>query len=148
MGGGSLCTMTVYPLPSCGWSAWYAHMIERRLCARFGDVRLAMKLEFDLLVRMFIVLTAMALLLISDQADAGKLKDPGQGHLQYKAPKTGPDYYIVRQSDSDKCSIVPGRFGQKPVGTVGNAPYANRAYANAALRLAPECKGGLLDEGH
>ena len=102
----------------------------------------------DLLVRMFIVLTAMALLLISDQADAGKLKDPGQGHLQYKAPKTGPDYYIVRQSDSDKCSIVPGRFGQKPVGTVGNAPYANRAYANAALRLAPECKGGLLDEGH
>ena len=104
--------------------------------------------KVDLLVRMFIVLTAMALLLISDQADAGKLKDPGQGHLQYKAPKTGPDYYIVRQSDSDKCSIVPGRFGQKPVGTVGNAPYANRAYANAALRLAPECKGGLLDEGH
>jgi hypothetical protein len=93
------------------------------------------------------IVLAIAPLLIINRAEAEKLIDPGQGFLQYKVPKVSRDYYIVRQGNSDKCSIVPGRFGQKPVGAVGDAPYANLGYAKTALRAAPECKGGVLDEG-
>jgi len=39
-----------------------------------------------------------------------------------------------------------GQVGDKPEGAVGDAPYASKSYAKAALKKLPECKGGLVDD--
>jgi hypothetical protein len=48
----------------------------------------------------------------------------------------------VRKGDSNKCSIVAGKWEDKPIGATGGAPYASKDYAKAALKTFPECKGG------
>ena len=62
------------------------------------------------------------------------------------SPKVTKDYYVVREGQSDKCKVVTGDFGNKPVGAIGGAPYANKNYAEVALKKFPECKGGNTDE--
>jgi hypothetical protein len=42
----------------------------------------------------------------------------------------------------DRCSVKRGEWEHKPIGAVGNAPYASEEYANAAIKALPECKGG------
>jgi hypothetical protein len=60
--------------------------------------------------------------------------------------KLGKDYYVVRKGDSNKRSIVEGKWEDKPIGAIGGAPYASKDYAKAALKTFPECKGGEADE--
>jgi hypothetical protein len=93
-----------------------------------------------------IVLIAMAVLLIPEWAEAQeKLEPGGKEFLRSKHPKIGKDYYVVREGQSDQCSIVGGTWGDKPVGALGDAPYASEKYAKAALKTFPECKGGEVD---
>jgi hypothetical protein len=73
--------------------------------------------------------------------------NPGGGeYVDTKHPKVTKDYYVVREGKSDKCSIVTGAWADKPAGAIGGAPYASKAYAKAALKTFPECKGGETDE--
>ena len=103
-----------------------------------------------------IVLIAVAVLLIPEWAEAGKegggggrskLEPGNQGFLKEKHPKLGKDYYVVHEGQTNQCSIVTGEWANKPVGTLGGAPYATKDYAEAALKTFPECKGGELDQG-
>ena len=66
--------------------------------------------------------------------------------MDTKHPKVTKDYYVVREGQSDKCKVVAGDFGNKPVAAIGGAPYANKNYAEVALKKFPECKGGNTDE--
>jgi hypothetical protein len=95
---------------------------------------------------LMIVLTAVASVLVTGWAEAGTLSEPGEGFIKHKKPKATGDYYVVRQGESGKCSIVTGSFNDKPVGIVGGAPYASMGYAKTALKSSPECKGGLVEE--
>ena len=96
---------------------------------------------------LMIVLTAVASVLVTGWAEAGQIDDPGLDWIKHKKKgDLGPDYYVVRQGDSGKCSIVTGGFDDKPVGMVGGAPYASMDYAKTALKSSPECKGGLVEE--
>jgi hypothetical protein len=70
----------------------------------------------------------------------------GGGYVDTKHPKVTKDYFVVRDGNSDKCSIVTGEWADKPAGALGGAPYASQAYAKAALKKFPECKGGETDE--
>lgn len=90
------------------------------------------------------VLTAVAALLLPIQSKADGVRDPGAGFIGQKASKLGKNYYVVRKADG--CAIQAGKTGEKPEGTIGDAPYASKNYAKAALKAAPECKGGLVDE--
>ena len=90
------------------------------------------------------IIAAMAVLLLPIQSKAEPVRDPGAGFIGQKQRKLGKNYYVVR---SDKgCAIKPGQFGDKPEGAVGDAPYASKSYAKAALKTFPECKGGLVDD--
>ena len=90
------------------------------------------------------IIAAVAVLLLPVQSKAEPVRDPGAGFIGQKQRKLGKNYYVVR---SDKgCAIKPGQFGNKPEGAVGDAPYASKSYAKAALKKLPECKGGLLDD--
>jgi hypothetical protein len=53
----------------------------------------------------------------------------------------------VHKGQTNQCSIVTGEWANKPVGTLGSAPYATKDYAKAALKTFPECKGGEMDQG-
>ena len=90
------------------------------------------------------VLTALAALLLPIQSKADSVRDPGGGFVGQKASKLGKNYYVVRKAEG--CAIQTGKTGEKPEGTIGDAPYASKNYAKAALKAAPECKGGLVDE--
>jgi hypothetical protein len=100
-----------------------------------------------------IVLIAVAVLLIPEWTEAGegggrsKLEPSGQGFLKEKHPKLGKNYYVVHEGQTNQCSIVTGEWANKPVGTLGGAPYATKDYAKAALKTFPECKGGEMDQG-
>ena len=82
-------------------------------------------------MRMPIVVLAAIAALVPGWAEAGK-KDPynpgGGGFVDTKHPKVTKDYYVVREGQSDKCKVVTGDFGNKPVGAIGG------------------CKGGNTDE--
>ena len=93
-----------------------------------------------------IVFAAMGLLLVTGWALADQLRDNPGGFLDYKPKKFGKDYYVVREGQSDKCSIEVGKREEEPVGAIGGAPYASKEYAKAALKTFPECKGGETDE--
>jgi hypothetical protein len=96
---------------------------------------------------MMIVLTAVASVLVTGWAEAGTVSEPGEGFIKHKKlGDLGPDYYVVRKGESGKCAIVTGKPGDKPVGAVGDAPYANKQYATKALKSSPECKGGLAED--
>jgi hypothetical protein len=95
---------------------------------------------------LMLVLTAVALLLVTGRAEAGTVIDPEQQFMPHKHPNIGHDYYVVRKGESDKCSIVKGSFADKPVGAVGATPYATIKFAKTALESSPECKGGLADD--
>jgi len=90
------------------------------------------------------VLAAMAALLLSIQSKADGVRDPGGGFVGQKAPKLGKNYYVVRKGDG--CAIQTGKTGENPEGMIGDAPYASKNYAKAALKAAPECKGGLVED--
>jgi len=90
------------------------------------------------------VLAAMAALLLSIQSKADGVRDPGGGFVGQKAPKLGTNYYVVRKGDV--CAIQTGKTGENPEGMIGDAPYASKNYAKAALKAAPECKGGLVED--
>ena len=94
---------------------------------------------------LMIVLTAVASVLATGWAEA-QIREPGESFIKTKKPKVGADYYVVRKGNSGKCAIVTGEPGDKPVGAVGDAPYANRNYATKALQSSPECKGGLVED--
>ena len=70
----------------------------------------------------------------------------GGEYVDTKHSKVTKDYYVVRDGNSDTCSIVTGRWSEKPAGTLGGAPYVSKTYAKAALKKFPECKGGETDE--
>ena len=88
------------------------------------------------------IIAAMALLL-AIQSKAEPVRDPGAGFIGQKQRKLGKNYYIIRTDQG--CAIKAGQFGYKPEGAVGDAPYASKSYAKAALKTFPECKGGLVD---
>jgi hypothetical protein len=90
------------------------------------------------------VLTAVAALLLPIQSKADSVRDPGGGFVGQKASKLGKNYYVVRKAEG--CAIQTGKTGEKPEGTIGDAPYASKNYAKAALKAAPECKGGLVED--
>ena len=103
--------------------------------------------------RTLILATVLVLLVHTEAKSKSKLNDyrgGGGGFVGETNRKLGKDYYVVRDSDSDKCSIKQGNFGENPTGMVGGAPYASKDYAKAALEKFPECKGGEADEamGH
>jgi hypothetical protein len=90
-----------------------------------------------------IVLTATALVLIPEWAEAGERLEPGGAEfLRNKRPNSGKDYYVVHTGQSNQCSIVAGRFGDPPVGAIDDKPYADEKYAKRALATFPDCKGG------
>lgn len=98
---------------------------------------------------LMIFLTGLAPLLVTGWAEAQTLREDfsGDAFIKHKKPgNLGPDYYVVRKGHSGKCSIVPGDFGNKPVGVVGGAPYSSMQYAKTALESSPECKGGLAED--
>jgi len=94
---------------------------------------------------LMIVVTAAASVLFIGWAEA-QVREPGEGFIKSKRPAVGSDFYVVRKGDSGKCSLVAGKPGDKPVGAVGDAPYASRKYATKALKSSPECKGGLAND--
>jgi len=92
-------------------------------------------------MRVLTIVLAAAVLQIPGWAEAKNKTEPGgAGYVDTKHPKVGKDYYVVRSDERDKCSIVTGEWANKPVGTLGGAPYATKDYAKAALRTFPECK--------
>ena len=93
-----------------------------------------------------VVLATIAVLQVPGWAEAKNQLEPGGGgFLDTNRPKVTKDYYVVREGQSDKCKVVTGDFGNKPVGAIGGAPYANKNYAEVALKKFPECKGGNTD---
>jgi hypothetical protein len=96
---------------------------------------------------LMIVLTAVASVLVTGWAEAGTIHEPGQEFIKSKkSQEAGENYYVVRKGESGKCFLVTGYPGDKPVGAVGDAPYANKQYAMNALKASPQCKGGLVEE--
>jgi hypothetical protein len=95
-------------------------------------------------VSMMVVTAAAAVLLFPNAGKSEKIRDPGAGFIDQKHPKVGKNFYVVREDN--KCTIKPGKFGDKPVGAIGDAPYASKAYAKAALKTIPECKGSVVDD--
>jgi hypothetical protein len=94
---------------------------------------------------MLTIVLTMAVL-AAGGAKAETLTEPGEGFLAQKHPELGDDYYVVRKGQSNQCSIATGKWEKKPVGALGDAPYASEKYAKAALKTFPECKGGEADE--
>jgi hypothetical protein len=90
------------------------------------------------------VLTAAAALLLPIQGKADSVRDPGGGFVGQKASKIGKNYFVVRKDKG--CAIQTGKLDNKPEGAIGDAPYATKGYAKAALKTFPECKGGLVDD--
>jgi hypothetical protein len=90
------------------------------------------------------VIAAMAALLLPIQGKADSVRDPGGGFVGQKASKLGKNYFVVRKDNG--CAILPGKLDKKPEGAIGDAPYASKSYAKAALKTFPECKGGLVDD--
>jgi hypothetical protein len=87
-----------------------------------------------------VVFSAVAVLLIPNESKSEKVRDPGGGFIGEKQPKLGKNYYVVREGN--ECTIKAGKvFGDKPKGTIGDAPYASKAYAKAALKSLSECEG-------
>jgi hypothetical protein len=74
------------------------------------------------------------------------LEPGGSGYVDTKHPKISKDYYIVRKGDTNQCDIESGDWTKKPENAVGNAPYASKDYAKAALKKFPECKDTKTDE--
>ena len=98
---------------------------------------------------LMIVLTAVASVLVTGWAEAQTRMEPGENFIQTKRPTVGADFYVVRKGDSGKCFLLAGKPNDKPIGAVGDAPYASEKYAMTALESSPECKGGLAhDTGH
>jgi hypothetical protein len=94
-----------------------------------------------------LVFTAVAAAVVPAGSEAGTLRDPGGGFLEYKRPKVQKNYYVVHRREGDKCAIVSGKWGDAPAGALGGAPYASKAYASAALKKFPQCKGGEVEGG-
>ena len=94
-----------------------------------------------------LVFTAVAVVLVPEGSAAGTVRDPGNSFLEHKHPKVQKDYYVVHRGEGDKCSVVSGQWGDAPAGALGGAPYASKAYASAALKKFPQCKGGGLEGG-
>jgi hypothetical protein len=87
----------------------------------------------------------MLLFLAAGWTEANSVTDTGGGFVGNKKPKS-KDYYIVHKEESNQCSVVVGKCEQKPMGLVGDTPYASKEYAKAVLKNLPECKGGDTDE--
>jgi hypothetical protein len=90
------------------------------------------------------VLAALVALLLPIESKADSVTDPGGGFVGQKAHKLGKNYYVVRKGEG--CTIQTGKIGDAPEGAVGNAPYASKNYAKDALKAAPECKGGMVED--
>lgn len=90
------------------------------------------------------VLAAVVALLLPLESKAESVRDPGGGFVGQKAHKLGKNYYVVRKGEG--CTIQTGKIGEAPEGAVGDAPYASKNYAKDALKAAPECKGGMVDD--
>lgn len=88
-----------------------------------------------------IAFAAIALAQVPGWAEEPK----GGGYVDTRHPKASKDYYVVK-GEGDQCSIVRGDFGDRPDGAIGDAPYATRKYASAALKKFVECKGGEAEK--
>lgn len=86
----------------------------------------------------------MAVLLSPIRSEAKPVGDPGGGFVGQKQQKHGKNYYVVRRDNG--CAILPGKLGKKPEGAISDAPYADKSYAKAALKAAPECKGVEVED--
>ncbi len=91
-----------------------------------------------------LVFAAMVVFLAAKGSEAEPLRDPGAGFLDYKRSKSQKDYYVVKR-EGGKCSIIAGKWGDAPDGSVG-APYASKSGANAALKDIADCKGGKAED--
>jgi len=95
-----------------------------------------------------IVIAVAVILPFTGSASATSLRQdsPGDTFLPHRKIQqwNTKDYYLVR-SGNDQCSVVSGTGDNKPEGMVGNAPYAKKKYAEAAIKNFPECKGGLVE---
>jgi hypothetical protein len=98
-------------------------------------------------MRTLILATALVLLVHTEAISENQLdnfRGGGGGFIGEKnRTKLGKDYYVVKDSESGKCSIEAGDYDDKPQGMVGDAPYASKKYAEAALKKSAECKGGM-----
>ena len=90
------------------------------------------------------VFAAVVALLLPMQSGAKPVRDPGGGFVGQKQQKLGKNYFVVRKENG--CAIQVGKKDKKPEGAIGDAPYASKGYAKAALKTFPECKGGLVDD--
>jgi hypothetical protein len=90
------------------------------------------------------VITAMAVMLVPNAGRSGDVRDPGAGFIEQKRPKAGKNFYVVHGDDG--CTIKAGKFGDTPPGAIGDAPYASKAYAKAALKTIPECEGSVIED--
>ena len=85
-----------------------------------------------------VFLAAIAGLQVPGWAEAADRVEPsGGGFVDTNHPKVTKDYYVVREGQGDRCSVVAGDFGKNPEGTIGGAPYASKKYATAALKKFP-----------
>jgi hypothetical protein len=58
------------------------------------------------------------------------------------------DYYIVRQPETQRCTIVEERPASPSVGIViGGAGFAVRTEAESRLRTVEECRSGTTGSG-
>ena len=89
------------------------------------------------------VITAMAVL-FPNVGKSEKVRDPGAGFIDQKRTKAGKNFYVVR--DENGCTIKAGKFGDTPANAIGDAPYASKAYAKAALKAIPECEGSDVSD--
>ena len=92
-----------------------------------------------------LAVTVAAVIFVPAGSEAGKMREPGEGFLEHKHPKVQKNYYLVHRGESDKCSVVSGRWGNAPAGALGGAPYVSKDYAIAALKKFPQCKGGVVE---
>jgi hypothetical protein len=69
-----------------------------------------------------ILLVAMVLAPVSHRAHANSVTDQGAGFLSYKHKKETKGFFVVRAGQGDQCSVVQGRFSDKPAGAIGGAP--------------------------
>ena len=90
------------------------------------------------------LIVGVAALLFPVLSNAKPVGDPGGGFVGQKQQKLGKNYYIVRKENG--CAIQASKKENKPEGVIGDAPYASKGYAKAALKTFPECKGGLVDD--
>lgn len=90
-------------------------------------------------MQLLAIIVSVVAILTAGEARAGDVGPKGTGYVDTNRPKLGKNYYVVREQDG-QCSIQTGAFNERPDGTLGDAPYASKKFAKAALKRFPECR--------